>query len=140
MADLGTGGTELLVKLLEVFGASPESLRDTAATDQTSGAVTALISEAVPADAETKATIYRFDDRNTNGSEAVRFFNALAALLLNCDADLQLTLKPQGPQDVDETRHPKQVDVFASYPTLLRGIARVAEMIDEKLSACRDLL
>src|SRR5512133_1749437 len=140
MADLGTGGTELLVKLLEVFGASAESWRDTAATDQTSGYVTALVSEAVPADAETKATIYRFDDRNTNISEAVRFFNALAALLLNCDDDLQLTLKPQGPQDLDETGKPRKVDVFVGYSNLLHGIARVAEMIDEKLCECLDLI
>ncbi|HEY5960859.1 MAG TPA: type VI secretion system contractile sheath large subunit, partial [Polyangiaceae bacterium] len=140
MADLGEKGTELLVKLLEVFGASQESLREKPGTDQTSGPIIALIRQAEVLDTETKAATYRFDDRNTSVSEGVRFFNALAALLLNCDDELQLALKPEGPQDVDETGKPRKVDVFVGYSNLLHGIARVSEMIDEKLCECLDLI
>src|SRR5512142_2453921 len=124
MADLGPKGTELLVKLLEVFGASQESLYEK--KGDTPGPVIALISEATTVDADAKTTIYRFDDRSTSIGEGVRFFNALAALLLNCDEDLSLTLKPMGPQDVDETGKPRKLDVFLGYSNLLQGIARVA--------------
>jgi type VI secretion system protein ImpC len=137
MADLEIPGKELQSKLLAAFGSSPDSLykdehiieliKETNSAKETSTT-------------EPAARVLQFDDRNPNISEGVRFFNALAALLVNCDDNLSLALKPVGPQDIDETGKPRTFEVLSCYSNLLQGIARIAELTDERLCGYLDLI
>jgi len=70
----------------------------------------------------------RFDDRSVDINDGARFMNAFAALLVNCDDELELS---RG-KDVEPLK------VFASYSNLVEGIALVAQKIDEKLGTHLD--
>lgn len=120
---------ELRASLLGAFGAAESEI-------MTDGKPTALIRAVGVADEpltlgsdESKLPKpIRFDDRNTQIGDAARFMNALSALLVNCDDNLE----------VSRGEHQPNLKVFASYANLVEGVAAVAKAIDDELQGHLD--
>jgi type VI secretion system protein ImpC len=106
--------------LLEPFGATSGDL-----LDKDKGKARSIVShtekELAGPDAKTLAKPFHFDERDKSISDAVRFMNAMAALLVNCDDALKV-------EDAGRPLAP-----FESYSNLVEAISLLTTKIDHML-------